>query len=84
MEHNLLSTKDADGYGILDAADKRGHKNAYIDYLQKLALDREGAFKFTDIVLNQSTGDSYTRHRRHVDTTRSHVPASVPMLCGLI
>jgi hypothetical protein len=43
MEHNLLSTKDADGYGILDAADKRGYKNAYIDYLQKLALDREGS-----------------------------------------
>jgi SAM-dependent methyltransferase len=56
MEHNLLSTKDADGYGILDAADKRGHKNAYIDYLQKLALDREGAFKFTDIVLDFGCG----------------------------
>jgi site-specific recombinase XerD len=34
--------------------------------------------------LNQSTGDSYTRHRRHVDTTRSHVPSSVPMSCGSI
>src|SRR5688500_6219817 len=34
--------------------------------------------------LNQPTGDSYTRHRRHVDTTRSHVPPSVPMSCGSI
>jgi putative transposase len=34
--------------------------------------------------LNQSTGDSYTRRRRHVDTTRSYVPPSVPMLCGSI
>ena len=36
------------------------------------------------IDLNQSTGDSYTRRRRHVDTTRSHVPPSVPMSCGSI
>jgi hypothetical protein len=34
--------------------------------------------------LNQSTGDSYTRRRRHIDTTRSHVPPSVPMSCGSI
>jgi cell division protein FtsZ len=36
------------------------------------------------LMLNQSTGDSYTRRRRHVDTTRSHVPLSVPMSCGSI
>ena len=40
MDH-IFSTTDADGYGILDAADRRGTKNAYIDYLQKLALARE-------------------------------------------
>jgi ABC-type transport system substrate-binding protein len=34
--------------------------------------------------LNQSTRDSYTRRRRHVDTTRSHLSPSVPMSCGSI
>jgi SAM-dependent methyltransferase len=51
-----LSAKDADGYGILDAADQQGYKNAYIDYLQKLALDQEGVFKSTDVVLDFGCG----------------------------
>jgi SAM-dependent methyltransferase len=55
MDHTL-STKDADGYGMLDAADTYGYKNAYIDYIQKLALDNEGAFKPTDVVLDFGCG----------------------------
>jgi len=55
MDHTLRA-KDADGYGMLDAADKHGYKNAYIDYLQKLALDQEGAFKPTDVVLDFGCG----------------------------
>jgi len=53
---STLSVKDADGYGMLDAADKHGYKNAYIDYLQKLALDREAAFKPADVVLDFGCG----------------------------
>jgi SAM-dependent methyltransferase len=56
MALDILSTKDADGYGILDAADKLGYKNSYIDYLQKLALEQEGAFRSTDIVLDFGCG----------------------------
>ena len=41
--------------------------------------DRNGVSR-----LNQSTGDSYTRRRRYVDTTRSPVTPSVPMSCGSI
>lgn len=52
----IFSARDGDGYGILDAADKRGYKNSYIDYLQKLVLDREGAFKPTDVVLDFGCG----------------------------
>ena len=55
MNH-IFSTTDADGYGILDAADKRGSKNAYIDYLQKLALAREDVCKPTDVVLDFGCG----------------------------
>src|SRR5712664_1915592 len=55
MDHTLRA-KDADGYGMLDAADKHGYKNAYIDYLQKLALDQGGAFKPTDVVLDFGCG----------------------------
>jgi len=54
--NRIFNTSDMDGYGILDAADKRGYKNFYIDYLQKLALDREGAFKTTDVVLDFGCG----------------------------
>ena len=51
-----LSVKDADGYAMLDAADTHGYKNAYIDYVQKLAMDQEEAFKATDIVLDFGCG----------------------------
>lgn len=55
MAH-IFSIQDAHGYGIIDAADTRGYKNAYIDYVQKLALDREGVFKPGDVVLDFGCG----------------------------
>lgn len=55
MEH-LFSTKDAEGYGMLDAADRRGAKNRYIDSLQKLALAKAEVFKPTDVILDFGCG----------------------------
>ena len=52
----LLSTKDAQGYGIIDAADQRGYKNRYIDCLQKLALERENVFGAPGVVLDFGCG----------------------------
>jgi SAM-dependent methyltransferase len=55
MEH-LFSTTDTEGYGMLDAADKRGAKNRYIDHLQKLALERADVFKPGNVVLDFGCG----------------------------
>lgn len=76
--NNLASIRDADGYGMLDASDKRGHKNTYIDYVQKLALDQEGAFRADDVILDFGCGVgrfcSWLSHRSRriygVDTSR--------------
>jgi SAM-dependent methyltransferase len=69
MEH-LFSIKDAAGYGMLDAADRRGAKNCYIDYLQKLALEKAMVFKQTDVILDFGCGvgrlSAWLAHRGHM------------------
>src|SRR5262249_22829507 len=55
LDHTLRA-QDADGYGMLDADDQHGYKNAYIDYVQKLALHQAGVFKSTDVVLDFGCG----------------------------
>ena len=45
---------------------------------------RKIAYEIMWIVLNRSTGDSYTRRSRHMEITRLHGLPSVPMSCGLI
>lgn len=59
---NILSAKGGDGYGIIDDTDTRGHKNSYIDYLHKLALEQAGVFNATDVVLDFGCGIGRLSH----------------------
>jgi hypothetical protein len=67
-----LTAATAESFALLSLAAQLTTDKAYTEH------GRAG------LTLNQSTGDSYIRHRRHVDTTRSHVPPSVPMSYGSI
>lgn len=54
---NLLGDVDDQGLGLLDPRDRRGSKNAYIDLVQKLALDACGRFTGGDTVLDYACGN---------------------------
>ena len=60
--NNILGAKGGDGYGIIDVADTLGHKNSYIDYLHKLALEQVGVCNATDVVLDFGCGIGRLSH----------------------
>jgi SAM-dependent methyltransferase len=52
----LYTATDDFGIGMLDPKDRRGHKNRYIDLLQKMAVQRCGNFSGEETVLEYACG----------------------------
>jgi ubiquinone/menaquinone biosynthesis C-methylase UbiE len=56
QDNKLFTAIDGRGIGMLDAGDRRGHKNAYIDLLHKIAIKEVYPFSGHETVLEYGCG----------------------------
>ncbi|NIM20162.1 MAG: methyltransferase domain-containing protein [Candidatus Latescibacteria bacterium] len=59
---DIFSAADRRGIGMLDARDSRGNKNAYVDLLQKLAIEDCYSFSGNETILEYGCGTGRISH----------------------